>query len=52
MEAKKRPNHRPNVYNSKAISVKVDGDLIERLNDQPNRNRFINDAIRKALDIL
>ena len=52
MEQKeKRPAHRPTIYNGKAMSFKIDGDLIEKLNEQENKSRFINNAIRKALGL-
>lgn len=38
---------RPGGVSQKAISVRVDLDLIPYLESQPNRNRFINDCIRK-----
>lgn len=38
---------RPSGINQKSILVKFDIDLIEFLNLQENRNRFINDCIRE-----
>lgn len=37
---------RPAGINQKAILVKFDMDLVDYLNEQENRNRFINDCVR------
>ena len=37
---------RPSGINQKAILVKFDLDLVDYLNEQENRNRFINDCVR------
>ena len=41
---------RPSGLNQKAISVRLDLDLIERLSSVGNRNGFINDAVREKLN--
>lgn len=38
---------RPAGINQKAISVKIDMDLLDFINSKENRNRFINECIRK-----
>jgi hypothetical protein len=44
---KREGSGRPSGINQKAISVKIDIDLIDYLNSKDNRNRFINDCIRE-----
>lgn len=40
---------RPKGLNQKAISVRVDLDLIPFIESHPNKNSFINDCIRKQM---
>lgn len=37
---------KPKGINQKAISVRIDNDLVPFIESQPNKNRFINDCIR------
>lgn len=41
---------RKNGLKQKPISVRLDIELVERLQEVINRNRFINDAIKEKLD--
>lgn len=47
---KKEGAGRPIGLKQKPISVRLDIDLFEKLSDIPNRNRFINNAVREKLD--
>lgn len=33
------------------LTVKIDNDIYAQLREQPNKNRFINDAIRERLAV-
>lgn len=41
-----KEGRRLNVVTQKMISVRLDNDLVEWLDTQPNKNRYINNLIR------
>lgn len=46
---KREGSGRPSGLSQKAISVRLDLDLLEKLSIVENRNKFINDAVREKL---
>lgn len=48
MDKEKRPAGRPNM-NMKSYHVKIEGDLVPILDEQPNKNRFINNSVREKM---
>ncbi len=48
MDKEKRPVGRPNM-NMKSYHVKIEGDLVPILDEQPNKNRFINNSVREKM---
>lgn len=49
MEKTDKKIGRPSM-NTKSYHVKIEGDLAEILDQQPNKNRYINDSIRQRME--
>lgn len=49
-EGKRKGAGRPSGLRQKAISVRLDLDLLDRLSSISNRNGFINNAVREKLE--
>lgn len=49
MEEEKRKIGRPSL-NTKPYHVKIEGDLAEVLDQQPNKNRYINESLRMRME--
>jgi len=47
-EKEKKPVGRPSL-NTKSYHVKIEGDLVPVLDEQPNKNRYINISIREKM---
>lgn len=45
----KNPVGRPSL-NTKSYHVKIEGDLAEVLDRQPNKNRYVNEAVREKME--
>ena len=48
-EKQKKPVGRPSL-NTKSYHVKIEGDLATLLDEQQNKNRYINDAVRMRME--
>lgn len=46
---KRGGNHKSHIVRQTNINYAVDSDLINLLNQQPNRNKFINQSVREKL---
>lgn len=49
MEKEEKKVGRPSM-NTKSYHVKVEGELASILDEQPNKNRYVNDAIRMRME--
>lgn len=49
MAQEKNPVGRPSL-NTKSYHVKIEGDLAAVLDEQPNKNRYVNTALREKMN--
>lgn len=49
MSEEEKKRGRPSM-NTKSYHFKIEGELAEVLDNQPNKNRYVNEAVRKRME--